>query len=163
MTHAVLREVETELRRYASARLSQQDAEDIVQDAFVRLYSRDARSGPICNITAFLKRTVRNLLFDRYRTPQLLEYVPEEEMSAVPDEASSPERIVLGRQAWEAVAAELSRIPPKTLEMFLQHRLGAATCRELAQQHKLPRSTIHDQLRQVLDRLTRAARPYLEQ
>jgi len=162
VTRAALMEVESELRRYAYARLPHQDAEDIVQDAFVRLYSRDARTGPIGNITAFLKRTVRNLLFDRYRAPRFLEYVPEEEISAIADEASSPERIMLGRQAWEAIAAELSRIPPKTLEMFLQHRFGAATCRELAQQHKLPRSTVHDQLRQVLERLTRAARPYLE-
>lgn len=161
-TRSAILAAEAELRRYAGARLSRQDVEDIIQDAFVRLYSRDARKGPIANLTAFLRCTVRNLLFDRYRAPHFLEYVPDEEMRAFPDEAASPERIVLGRQAWQAVAGELARLPPSTLEMFLQHRFGAATCRELAQQYKLPRSTVHDQLRQVLERLSRAARPYLE-
>lgn len=161
-TGVVMRAAAAEVRRHGRFRLSRQDMEDIVQDALLRLYSRDAQKGAIGNIAAFLRSTVRNLVFDRYRAPCVLEFVAEEDLRAVPDEAASPERIAIGREAWQAIASELARTPPRTLEMFLQYRFGDATYRELAEQYRLPRSTVHTQLSQVLERLARAVQPYLD-
>lgn len=153
---------ENELRRLARSRLSRQDMEDIIQDAFVRLYSRDEAAGPVNNIGAFIRRTARNLLIDRFRAAASAEQTTTEEtLAALADEAASPERIVLGRQAWEAVALELDRLPEKTRTVFLQYRLGAVTVRELAQLHQTPRSTVYEQIRGVVEKLNAAAWPYL--
>lgn len=152
---------ERELHRQARSRLSRQDMEDIIQEAFVRLYSRDDRGGPVANIGAFIRRTVRNLLYDRIRAANLPELVCDEALAGLVDEAASPERILLGRQALDAIAKELERLPESTRTLFLQHRLGSMTLRELAQRYQIPRSTVYEQVRSVMDRLGRAARPYL--
>lgn len=135
--------------------------EDIIQDAFVRLYSRDEAAGPVTNVAAFVCRTARNLLLDRYRALTFPEVSCDDGVMALADEAASPERVLLGRQAWDAVVQELERLPEKTRRLFLQHRLGAATLRELSQLHQIPRSTVYEQIRSVMERLNKAARPYL--
>ncbi|HEY4546063.1 MAG TPA: sigma-70 family RNA polymerase sigma factor [Pedomonas sp.] len=150
-----------ELRRQTHCRLSRQDMEDIIQEAFVRLYSRDDSAGPVANVEAFIRRTVRNLLYDRVRASAIPEVPCDEALTGHADETASPERILLGRQAWEAVVRELERLPETTRTQFLQHRLGSVTVRELAQQYQIPRSTMYEQIRNVMDRLNRAARPYL--
>lgn len=153
---------EQELRRLARSRLSRQDMEDIVQEAFVRLYSRDEAAGPVGNIRAFIRRTARNLLIDRFRAGVFTEQTTAEEaLALMADEAASPERIVMGREAWDAVARELDRLPEKTRTLFLQYRLGAATLRELARLHQTPRSTVYEQIRGVVEKLNNAAGPYL--
>lgn len=152
---------ESELRRLARSRLSRQDMEDIIQEAFLRMYSRDENAGSVSNMAAFIRQTARNLLYDRYRTAALMELTSDEVLAETVDEAASPERILLGQQALDAVTQELDRLPEKVRTLFLQYRLGAVTLRELAQLHQTPRSTIYEQIRGVMDRLNRAAGPYL--
>lgn len=153
---------EIELRRLARSRLTRQDREDIIQEAFVRLYSREEVAEPVDNIGAFIRRTARNLLIDRFRAATHAELTTADEtLARMADEAGSPERIILGRQAWEAVVRELDLLPEKTRTLFLQYRLGAATVRELAHLHQTPRSTVHEQIRGVVEKLNTAAQPYL--
>lgn len=155
-------EAERIIRRYAALRLPRHDAEDLVQDVFLRFYSRPQRAGPIRNITAFLRRTARNLMIDRFRMPALLDFVGDDVLNAIPDGNASPESIVFTQQAMDAMERVLLAMPELTRKIFYMHRFEGLTCRELAFHLKLPRSTVHDHLSRALDALVRATLPYLK-
>ena len=109
------------LRRYFQRRANPADAEDLVQDVFVRLHQYETPA-EIGNVEGYLFRTAANVLARRNEKPRWrwgsqipLEYVP------LADELS-PERIVMGRQAVEMVLRGLDNLPPRAAHAFFLYR-----------------------------------------
>ena len=69
-----LRQLQKFLRRRGS---SPQDAEDLVQEAVVRLFAYTRKVGEVRNTEAFLTRTAMNLAVDLHRSSHLDRFVPE--------------------------------------------------------------------------------------
>ena len=110
------------LRRYFLRRANPADAEDLVQDVFVRLHQYETPAD-IGNVEGYLFRTAANVLARRNEKPRWrwgsqvpLEYVPD-----FCDELS-PERIVMGRQAVEMVLRGLDDLPPRAAHAFFLYR-----------------------------------------
>ena len=120
---------------------SVQDADDLVQEAWVRLacYERDQ---VVDEPEAFLMRVALNLSIDAHRArithgeEVLLEDV------ILLDVAPGTEAIVLARERMERMNQCLSRLSEKTRDIFLAHRVDGMTYREIAQQHGLSISTV---------------------
>jgi len=89
-----------------------EDAEDLLQETFVRAIRSDSFDGD--NLRAYLLRTAHNLWVNRRRRPQLV--VPlasgpaaderEDPFADVPAEAASPEQ----EASWSAFRKELGRV-----------------------------------------------------
>ena len=110
------------LRRYFQRRANPADAEDLVQDVFVRLHQYETPPD-IGNVEGYLFRTAANVLARRNEKQRWrwgsqipLDYVPE-----FYDELS-PERIVMGRQAVEMVLRGLDDLPPRAAHAFFLYR-----------------------------------------
>jgi RNA polymerase sigma factor (sigma-70 family) len=126
------------LRRRGS---STQDAEDIVQEAWVRL-ARYEREQVVDNAEAFLMQTALNLAIDEHRGRVVHgEQVELEEVILV-DESPPVEAVVLGRERMARLHSCLGRMTGKTRDIFLAHRLGGLTYREIADHHGLSISTV---------------------
>lgn len=126
------------LRRRGSSR---QDAEDIVQEAWVRLASYQ-RSQVVDKPEAFLMQTALNLAIDEHRGRVTHgEKVGLEEVVLV-DESPPVEAVVLARQRLARATQCLARLSDKTRDIFLAHRLGGFTYREIADHHRLSISTV---------------------
>ena len=126
------------LRRRGSSR---QDAEDIVQEAWVRLASYE-REQVVEKPEAFLMQTALNLAIDEHRGRVVHgEQVVLEEVILV-DESPPVESIVLARERMQRVAHCLGRLTDKNREIFLAHRLDGLTYREIADRHGLSTSTV---------------------
>jgi RNA polymerase sigma-70 factor (ECF subfamily) len=112
---------------------SRHHAEDIVQDAFLRLQSVSPAEG-IRSQASYLFRVVRNLAIDSYRRQGLEQKwkAPEEEGLHVPAPQSGPDVAAQKRQALAALSEALQELPPRTRQAFEMCRVQGMTQKEVA-------------------------------
>ena len=131
---------------------SSHDAEDLVQEAWIRLacYQRDHE---VEKPEAFLMRTALNLSIDAHRLRiSHGEEVLVEDVVLV-DLAPTAEAVLLAKERMERLSFWLSRLTPKTRDIFLSHRLEGLTYREIAQRHGLSISTVEAHIAKATLRL----------
>jgi RNA polymerase sigma-70 factor (ECF subfamily) len=107
---------------------SREDAEDLIQEAMLRLhvYGQEAT---VANEEAFLRHAVRNLSIDQHRRdrPDVRSVVPIEDANTLspliaPD--STPEDTVEAEQRLRHIRAVLDAVNPRTREIYFAHRAG---------------------------------------
>ena len=110
------------LRRYFLRRVGAADADDLVQDVFLRLQGR-GESSQIENVEGYLFRTAANVLARRRQRSTWAWGSQEdpESLDGMADELS-PERILISRQAMERVMRALDDLPQRSAEAFFLYR-----------------------------------------
>lgn len=126
-----------------------EDAEDLVQEAYLRLLEY-RRTSEILDERTFLARIVNNLAINLYRREQILTFAPEpiEELDAqalFADRIAGPERVLAARQQLEAVMNMLSSISTRTCEVFVSYCMGYAH-QEIASRFGISRRTVQKHL-----------------
>ena len=132
---------------------STQDADDLVQEAWVRLacYERDQ---PVEQPEAFLMKAALNLSIDAHRSrvchgeEVLLEDV------VLLDLAPGTEAVVLARERMARLSLCLGRLNEKTRDILLAYRVDGLTYREIAQHHGLSISTVEKHIAKATLQLT---------
>lgn len=141
------------LRRFFFKRAPPGEAEDLVQEVFVRLMARSA-SEPVDNIERFLFKIAHNVLIDRQRHGQVEARVFRP--VAAPREPAcelSPERIVMGRQAVTRLVVGLRGLPPRTRKAFLLHRFEEMTYAAIARRMGVSVSAVEQLISRALEHL----------
>ena len=127
----------TVLRRQGRTR---EDAEDLIQEAFLRLhqYCRDENRQD-----AFLARTVRNLSIDLYRREHRDLYVdePVEEL-VIADARTAPDEECAHIERLQRVGGVLATLSPRTREIFLMHRIEGYGCAAIARHFQISVSAV---------------------
>jgi RNA polymerase sigma-70 factor (ECF subfamily) len=109
------------------------DAEDLVQEAWVRMASHGPKDA-VANPGAFLMRTALNLSIDAHRAKGTHgEAVALEDVVLV-DAAPGAEALLLGKERLERMIAGIGRLPDRTREIFLAHRLDGRSYTDIAQE-----------------------------
>ncbi|WP_020203887.1 RNA polymerase factor sigma-70 [Cupriavidus basilensis] len=120
----------------AAARIvgSRHQAEDVVQDTFLRLRGMDGDTPAIRAKLSYLFQMVRNLAIDAYRRQSLEQkwMAPEEDGIHAPSPATLPETIAMDRQALCALSGALAELPERTQQAFEMCRLQGMTQKEIA-------------------------------
>ena len=125
---------------------SREDAEDLIQEAFLRLHLY-CQSSESHQQEAFLKRTLLNLVVDRYRKEHADRYVEEkpEELSgdlALIDLRPTPDEEFAVQERLIKVEALLNSLAPRTREVFVLHRLEGYSCGQIAKQFGISVSAV---------------------
>jgi len=111
-----------------------EDAEDLTQDVFTAL-ARRVDAGPIENIEGYVFQIAANLLRDRARRARVRPIV-QCEGTADPNEMLvdelSPERQLLGRDAYREFVRALELLPERPRMIFILNRFEEMTGREIA-------------------------------
>lgn len=117
------------------------DAEDLLHSAYIRLenYRNDH---VVENPSAFLVRTAINLAVDIHRHERVLELGTDGECAQRSDEAPLQDEIVTARERLIRVNEGLAKLPPRTREIFLLHRLEGLKCREIAVRFGISQSAV---------------------
>jgi RNA polymerase sigma-70 factor (ECF subfamily) len=132
---------------------STQDAEDLVQEAWLRLacYARDQ---VVEQPEAFLMRTALNLSIDVHRASVSHgEEVVVEEVVLL-DTAPGIEAVVLARERMARLSECLGRLNDKTRDIFLAHRVDGLSYQQIAQLHGLSTSTVEKHIARATLKLT---------
>jgi len=144
------------LLRYLCARkVPADEAEDILQDLFVKL--EGLKPGPIAEPRAYLYRMAENLLFDRRRTAGWRSSREQAWVAAQlggvreADTKPSAERALIAREELAQVNAALSALPDRTLQIFRLHRLDGLRQREIAAQLGVSVSSVEKHLRRAYE------------
>jgi RNA polymerase sigma-70 factor (ECF subfamily) len=107
------------------------DPEELLHAAYLRLLRYRAQHA-VENIAAFLVRTAVNIGVDNYRHDRFIAGVTPEEVG-VTENSPLQDEVLAARVRLDRVREGLSRLTPRTREVFLMHRLDDMKYREIAQ------------------------------
>ena len=116
-------------RRGASA----DDADDLAQEAWLRI-SRRLREQTVPNPEAYLIRTAINLSVDDHRARCVRGSEVVVDDLALPDVAPGVEEQLLGKERLDRMWQCLDRMPARTREIFLAHRVGERTYADIGRE-----------------------------
>lgn len=107
------------------------DAEDLLHSAYIRL--EQYRTEHIVeNPSAFLVHAAANIAIDNHRHEQLWEASDARRDDQRPDDAPLQDEVIAARARLERVKEGLTKLSPRTREIFLMHRLRGMKYREIA-------------------------------
>lgn len=123
-------------------------AEDLVQEAFMKVWQASAEGGDVTNIKGYLYMTVRNLCFSYLRQRRDMEgseMIPELDDDAV--DTSERDAAV-----WRAIDG----LPDKCREIFLLSKRDGLSNQEIADELGISLKTVKNQMTKAFGRLREA-------
>jgi len=139
------------LHHYLTAQLgSREDANDVLQETFVRLARHRLKLADVENLSAYVFRTARNeaLRFAERRSRR-----EARQTSLTADDLFAPADDAERNEARWFVAEGLARLGPEHREVVELKALAGLTLAEIAQVLELPQGTVASRWRAALDRL----------
>jgi RNA polymerase sigma-70 factor, ECF subfamily len=135
---------------------SRDDAQDAVQEAFLKCWRNREQVHGIYNLRAWVFRIGLNSGRDlrrnvwRQRSRPLLDFEPTVERPA-----PSPADELIHREALDRLRAALRRLRPEEREVFLLRQNTDRTYEEIARLRRVPVGTVKTQMRAALHKLRR--------
>lgn len=139
------------LRRYFGRRAGAAEAEDLVQEVFMRLLAR-ADGQAIDNVERYIFRIANNVLISRHRhdLTQLWKIEEDSIDTLERTEDISPERVLIGKQTLVALAVAIHELPPVTREIFVCHRFEDMTYMAIARRMGVSVKAIEKRMQRAL-------------
>ena len=125
------------------------DAEDLLHSAYLRLEQYSATNA-VTNPAAFLVRTAVNIGIDDYRHDRR---IYGQTRAAVPDRADTaapPDEVVAAKELLSRVVSGINRLPDRTREIFLMHRIDKLEYSEIARRLGISESAIEKQMAKAM-------------
>ena len=126
-------------------------AEDVVQEAWIRLSARDGNGEDIAHPRSYLYSIVRNLALDWMRRGPRETTVPAgtPPWASVPDPAPSSETVVLQRDEMRVLLEAVAELPEKVQAAFRLYRLEEKTLQEVAALLNVSVARAHQMVREA--------------
>jgi RNA polymerase sigma-70 factor (ECF subfamily) len=149
---ALYRELRKPLVRYLRCLgLSSDEAQDVVQDAFVSLQRHLAAGGSQENIRSWLYRVAHNQARNRQTSYDRRFSAPLGEVDRMSDEAT-PERVVLEKERFRRLGEAIQLLSERERECLLL-RGGGLRYREIGEVLGIPISTVGDTVERAIKKL----------
>jgi RNA polymerase sigma factor (sigma-70 family) len=130
------------IRRVSRRTTGYADTEDLVQAAFVRMQNYST-TRQVDNPAAFLVRTAVNIRLDAYRREKLLgKRQFTENFEEYENQAPLQDEVLVARARLERVKSGIERLPARTREIFLMHRLENVKYSEIAKRLGISESAV---------------------
>lgn len=136
------------------------EAEDVVQEVFVRVWERREQWRPGGSVQAYLYRIARNLLVDRSRRAEVRERHTAS-IRLLARRVSTPAEEAALTDLREAFEDALSTLPERRREAFLLIRFQGLTLKEAAEVMDLRPRTVANHVYLAATDLEEALRPFL--
>lgn len=134
------------VKRYTHGRA---DAEDLLQSAYVRLEDYQVLQ-PVENPRAFLVQTAANISIDLHRRDKVRGLTSTEDWDQATDESPLPDEVLEARERLRRVNDGLDKLPVRTREILLMHRLDGMTYREIAAQYQISPSAVEKHISRAM-------------
>lgn len=123
---------------------SREDAEDLIQEAFLRMQEYCERGGKVREPEAFLVRTVTRLAINARRNEHSELYSDQavEDLTFIVDTHPLPDEVFAADECLNKMRDALDSISRRTREVFFMHRLDGLSYAQIAQQLGLSISAI---------------------
>jgi len=135
------------------------DPQDVVQEAFVRLWARRTQLREDGSLKALLYTTVRNASLDELRTTRRRQRL--QAAGPQPSRPRTPYENVHGAELQRLAAGAVAQLPEKRQEVFRLVREEGLSYRDTAEVLGLSEQTVANHMSLALADLRTAMRPYL--
>jgi RNA polymerase sigma-70 factor (ECF subfamily) len=131
-----------------------QDAEDLLHSAWLRLFAYRAEQ-EVREPTAFLVQTAAHLAVDQHRRAHRANPTPVESFGAsLEDNSPLQDEVLEARERLRRVQTGLDRLPPRTRQVFLMHRVEGMKLREISAQLGITQSAVEKHVAKAMLFLT---------
>lgn len=111
---------------------SDQDAEDLLHEAWLRLFAYRAEH-EIREPVAFMVQTAARLAVDQHRRTKRVSDTPAEDFGgSLRDSSPLQDEVLATRERLMRVQAGLERLPARTRQIFVMHKVDGMKLREIA-------------------------------
>lgn len=139
------------VRRYVK---TTEIAEELVQDLFLKLWSRRGSLGEIDSLKTYLFRAARNTALNHLRRRKLeQEWVEKEQGAGSEEPGQEGDEPVTESELAAAVRAAVDRLPPRCREVFMLSRDSGLTYGEIAKALGISIKTVETQMGRALKAL----------
>ncbi|MGH7695542.1 MAG: RNA polymerase sigma factor [Gemmatimonadaceae bacterium] len=139
------------VRRYVK---TTEIAEELVQDLFLKLWSRRGSLGEIDSVKTYLFRAARNTALNHLRRRKLEhEWLEKEGTTITEEQTQEGDETVTESELASAVRAAVDRLPPRCREVFMLSRDGGLTYGEIAKSLGISIKTVETQMGRALKAL----------
>jgi RNA polymerase sigma-70 factor (ECF subfamily) len=113
---------------------SRAEAEDLIQDAFLKMQEYCRRGGEVRQPEGFLVRTALRLAINARRDEHRDLYVSEqvEELTRIIDTNPTPDEVLAHDECLKRMRAALDAVSPRTRDIFVMHRLEGFSYAQIA-------------------------------
>jgi RNA polymerase sigma-70 factor (ECF subfamily) len=151
------------------------DAEEVVQEAFLRAYQKLSQFASRANFGTWVYRIAANYAIDRMRQKksedanralparQTEDGLELDLMSTVPDAAPSPERLAQSGQLATEMRRALTQLTPAERTAFVMRHWGGSGIEEIAEALKSSTSAAKNTVFRSVQKLRKALDPFVEQ
>ncbi len=139
------------LHRLARFRSGHHDEEDLLHSAYVRLETYRANHA-VEDPNAFLMRTALNVAIDSHRQEKFWE--SNSTPGTLADNSPLQDEAIAARARLARVQEGLSKLPPRTREILLMHRLEGRRYKEIAAHFGISRSAVEKHIARAMVFLT---------
>lgn len=145
------------LRRYFARRAPADEAEDLVQDVFLRLHQAGSRL-TVADAEPYLFAVAHNVLVSRLRSRAAQAWAGRQPLEAAAEPATdlSPERILAARQDYARLVKAVGELPPRTRAAFQLHHFEALSRGAVAEQMGISVDSVKELLRRAQARIGEA-------
>jgi RNA polymerase sigma-70 factor (ECF subfamily) len=152
---------------------NQYDAEEVVQEAFLRAYQKLSQFAARANFGTWVYRIAANYAIDRMRQRKSEDANREpapranddgieiDAMTFVPDSAPNPERLAQSEQLAEHMRRALQQLTPAERTAFVMRHWGGSGIEEIAEALKSSSSAAKNTIFRSVQKLRRALEPFV--
>jgi len=112
---------------------SPEQAKDLAQDIFLKLWDNRAKLPEVNNLSAYLYTIAKNLIHDQVRTRIFRESNKEFLLRYFSYTESSPQELLEQKELGAALTAAINELPPQLRQVFNLRRLEGLNHKEIAQ------------------------------
>ena len=114
---------------------TREEAEDLIQDAFLKMQEYCERGGQVRQPEGFLVRTVLRLAANARRDAHRNLYYeePVENLTLIVDTTPTPDEVLAGDQCLERMRDALDAVSRRTRDVFFMQRLDGLSYAQIAQ------------------------------
>lgn len=154
---------------------SAEDAEDLTQEVFVRMYTSIGSFRAQSSLSTWLFRIAGNLCVDAFRrgkkergllqsldAPSAGEEGPEGRTREVPDWSHEPLSLFKHRELGVQIQTALEKLPPKLRAAVVLHDIEGLPYEDIAAVERIPIGTVKSRIFNARVALREQLRPYLE-
>ena len=140
------------LLRYLKSLLARrEDAEDVVQETYVRLIGATEIDPSDVRVRAYIFKVATNLAYDRFRARRVRRHESVDALEAVADTAPSVERIVTMEQSVAIVRRAMLELPPRCRRVFLLRVNDALGYEAIAKRLGVSKRTVEREMQHALE------------
>jgi RNA polymerase sigma-70 factor (ECF subfamily) len=126
-----------------------EDLADLRQEIYISVYESAARNGIPRSVAAYVFTCARNLLVNKARRAQIVQFDLVSELDSLPSpplEPWTPEQITIARAEFELLRASLDDLPPRCREVLRLRKVEGLSQKEIALRLGISEGTVEKQV-----------------